>query len=163
VGAGRGLRHRGGEASAARITYARNVVGLRRYAVTTIVSVMWYAAKLTNRGAIARAMGQALQPGDPLAAEPRRVFLRRSSPFVSTELKGGNDLPSYGAVEFDSRAAAIDAARVIAGPGRRVAVPVAPCPHGCGPLDWADDSYRCRRCGDEWDYETVRGYPLASS
>lgn len=24
------------------------------------------------------------------------------------------------------------------------------CPHGCGKLRWADDQWRCPKCGDEW-------------
>lgn len=32
------------------------------------------------------------------------------------------------------------------------------CPHGCvGYLDWREDMYHCRVCGDEWAPETVRG------
>jgi hypothetical protein len=29
------------------------------------------------------------------------------------------------------------------------------CPHGCGLLQWVDDSWYCPKCGDEWhDTET---------
>jgi hypothetical protein len=118
---------------------------------------MWYAAKKTTYG---RAFGRLVDVSDSKANEPRRVFLRRCAPVVSTEVRGLNEMPAYGAMEFDSRAAALEAARLIGGPGRRVAVPVALCPHGCGNLDWVDDTYYCRRCGDEWSHEQIRGYPV---
>jgi hypothetical protein len=61
----------------------------------------WHAAKVT---------------GD------RRVFLRRSTPLVSTEVRGTDEPPSYGAVTFGTRGEALKAAQLIGGPGRRVAV-----------------------------------------
>lgn len=117
---------------------------------------MWYAAKKTTYG---RAFGRLVDAAHPQAGEPRYVFLRRSEP-VSTEVRRVGEPPACGAAEFDSRTAAREAARLIGGPGRRVAVPVASCPHGCGDLDWVEDSYRCRRCGDEWSHEQIRGCPI---
>lgn len=118
---------------------------------------MWYAAKVTT---YRRAFGRLVDATDPIAQDLLRIYLRHSSPIISTEVRGADEMPAAGAVEFNSRGEAIEAARLIAGPGRRVAVPVASCPHGCGALDWVDDSYHCHRCGDEWSHEQIRGYPM---
>jgi hypothetical protein len=33
------------------------------------------------------------------------------------------------------------------------------CPHGCGPLQTADDGYICPSCEDEWDAELFAAAP----
>ncbi len=41
-------------------------------------------------------------------------------------------------------------------PDGDVEVPARQCPHGCGPLDAADDAMLiCPKCGDEWAVETI--------